>query len=159
MYTPHLGTGWSVAVANMRRGGISITATTATSGKPARRSRCANFRISKSSMQKKERPIREEIGRSNARERVVQTSIFFQLLVISASTVDLSGCQTGITGSVNPSAALAHRDHSAVDQLYFLSDRKFGKLVLIDGSEAAVLHLQANDKTGRSIVLTAVCVV
>jgi hypothetical protein len=41
---------------------------------------------------KKKRPIREEIGRSNARERVAQSSINYQLLVISGSAVDLSGC-------------------------------------------------------------------
>jgi hypothetical protein len=41
---------------------------------------------------KKKRPIREEIGRSNARERVAQTSINYQLLVISDSAVDLTGC-------------------------------------------------------------------
>ena len=41
---------------------------------------------------KKMRPIREEIGRSYARERVAQTSINYQLLVVSDSAVDSSGC-------------------------------------------------------------------
>jgi len=76
---------------------------------------------------KKKRPIREGIGRSNARWRIARSdSVVCQLRVIPELVVALIDCKAEIVELDIKAALLANGDDGAVYQPYFLSDGKFG---------------------------------